>query len=103
MRTCADSSGTPASLPFKFGERGGCIARIIILEQLPVTSFRLGGRLRRSIDGSSARYHAADIRQQALEVTTLSGERLRPIVDDRTVTRDDADGGNAGQGIGCRQ
>src|SRR5262247_3955255 len=65
------------SFPFQLGERGGGVARIILLEQAPVRLFRGGGAFRRA-DGGAASDQAPHVLGQALKIAPLRRERIRP-------------------------
>src|SRR5262245_50768182 len=65
------------SFPFQFGESGGGVARIILLEQVPVRLFRRRCAFR-GADGGAAGDEGAHVLGQALKIAPLGRERIRP-------------------------
>ena len=76
-------------LPFNFRKCCGCVASIVVVEQLPMRPFRCGRLVGGSPDRLALLVRRPDVRQQGREITPLVAERGRPVAH-RPVTRHDA-------------
>src|SRR6478752_4493413 len=62
-------------LPFNFRKCCGCVASIVVVEQLPMRPFRCGRLVGGSPDRLALLVRRPDVRQQRREVTPLVAER----------------------------
>src|SRR5207248_1056874 len=83
-------------LPFNFRECGGCIARIVVVEQLPSRSLGSRSGIGGCRDGLAAGNEGADVGRQRFEIAALVGECRRPVAH-RSVTGNHALRGEAAE------
>src|ERR1700735_3393284 len=83
------------SLPFQLAECGDGVAGIEFVEHFPSRPLTLAGGGRRLGYWRSLGNQAAYILGEAFEISSLGFDRSSEILHDRTMSRDDAPGGNA--------